>query len=145
MSDSLLTTNCWILGHDYHKVFQVEISRDKDVADLKEAIKTKKQNTLKDIDAYALIIYKASIPYSPQLAEHAAALGLNELKLQPLDKLSGFFANGLLDMHVHMVVEVPSGAWVYMYVVFVIIALTCFAVPQTPPREFLVFEYSRNL
>ena len=97
---------------------------------------------MKHIDADDLILYKVSISFSPQLAEHAAALGLNELL--PLDELSGVFANGLLDAHVHVVVEIPSGAWVY--VVFVIIGAHMFrSSTQMPPREFLDFEYSRNL
>jgi ferredoxin-fold anticodon binding domain-containing protein len=73
-----------------------------------------KQNTLKDIDADSLILHKVSILYTPQLAEHAAALELNELQLGTLDDLSEVSANGLLHKHVHVVVEIPNGAWVYV-------------------------------
>jgi Crinkler effector protein N-terminal domain len=114
MSDSHLSINCWILGHGYEEVFSVEISEDKNVDALRQAIKTESQNTLSAIDAVSLILYKVSIPYSPQLAEHAAALGVNKLRLMPLDKLSKVFENGLVDAHVHVIVEIPSGAWVYV-------------------------------
>lgn len=67
---------------------------------------------MKHIDADDLILYKVSISFSPQLAEHAAALGLNELL--PLDELSGVFANGLLDAHVHVVVEMVRGYTSYL-------------------------------
>ena len=94
-------------------VFVVEISRNKLVDDLKTAIKVERHPSLNDIDASTLILYKVSIEYTPQLAEHVAALELNE-KLLPLDELSEVFANGLLPEHVHVVVEIPSGAWVYV-------------------------------
>ena len=114
MSDpDLLCINCWILGDDCTHIFVVEISRNEVVYDLKEAIKVKTHPLLNDIVTSTLILYKISIEYTPQLAEHVAALELNE-KLLPLDKLSKAFANGLLPEHVHVVVEIPSGAWVYV-------------------------------
>ncbi len=114
MSGSDLSIYCWILGDRYEHVFQVEISRNKIIATLKDAIKAEKQNTLKDIDTCSLILYKVSIPYTPQLAEHATALELDELKLNSFDELSEVFVNGLLHKHVHVVVEIPSGVWVYI-------------------------------
>ena len=92
-------------------VFLVEISRDKFVYNLKEAIKV--EASLKDIDAKSLILYQVSIECTPQIAEHVAALELNE-QLPPWERLSVVFANELLDKHVHVVVEIPSGAWVYV-------------------------------
>ena len=116
MSDSgpNLKFNCWILGDENDNIFQVVISRDESVPALKDAIKAKKHNLLKDIDADSLILYKVSIVHSPELAEHVTALELNELKLRPLDELSEVFADGLLRKHVHVVVEIPSGARVYI-------------------------------
>jgi hypothetical protein len=108
-----LRINCWILGDDYMHVFVVEISRNEIVHDLKTAIKVEKHPFLNDIDANTLILYKVSIQCTPQLAEHVAALELNE-KLLPWVELSEVFANGLLPKHVHVVVETPSGAWVYV-------------------------------
>jgi disulfide oxidoreductase YuzD len=118
MSDSDLAINCWILGDEYECVSSVKVPRNKDVYDLKKAIKAKMKNRLKDTDAGALDLYNVSIPYSPQLAEHAAALDMDKLKLDPLDTLSEVFANGLVPKHVNVVVEVPqaSGAWVYVVV-----------------------------
>jgi Crinkler effector protein N-terminal domain len=107
-----LTTNYWILGDEYKHVFSVEISRNKSVYALKKATKANNPNTLKDTDACTLILYDVSIPYSPQLTELAAALELDELKLNALDTLSEAFANGLVPKYVNVVVEVlqASGA-----------------------------------
>lgn len=113
MSDSPLSINCWILGDDYKHAFTVEISKNKNVNFLKKAIKIDRHPSLNNINAATLILYKVSIEYTPQLAEHVAALGLNE-ELLPLAKLSEVFANELLCEHVHVVVEIPSGAWVYV-------------------------------
>ena len=114
MSDpDLLCINCWILGDDCTHIFVVEISRNEVVANLKTAIKVARHPSLNDIDASTLILYKVSIEYTPQLAEHVAALELNE-KLFSLDELSKVFANGLLPGHVHVVVVIPSGAWEYV-------------------------------
>jgi hypothetical protein len=116
MSDSdPLSINCWLLGDDYKHVFQVEIPRNKVVGHLKDAIKVKNHVSLNDIDAHTLILYKVSIECTPQLAEHVAALKLNENEeLLPWDELSEVFANGLPRKHLHVVVETPSGAWVYV-------------------------------
>ena len=73
----------------------VEISRNKVVHHLKDAIKVKNHASLNDIDAKILILYKVSIEYTPLLAEHVAALELNE-NLLPFDELSEVFANELL-------------------------------------------------
>jgi len=114
MSDAdPLSINCWILGDDYMHVFVVEISRNKVVDHLKKAIKVEAHPLLNDIVASTLILYKVSIEYTPQLAEHVTALKLNE-KLLPFDELSEVFANKLLRKHVHVVVETPFGAWAYI-------------------------------
>ena len=115
MSDSdIITINCWIRGDEYMRVFDVEISRSKSVHALRVAIKAQMPNTLKDIEPFLLILYKISIPCTPQLPERVTALELDRLKLNPLLKLSKVFEDGLLDEHVHVVVEIPSGAWVYV-------------------------------
>jgi hypothetical protein len=114
MSDSdPLSINCWILGSHNNHVFSVEISRNKDVNHHKKAIKVENHHSLNNIDADTLILYKVSIEHTPQLAEHVTALELNE-DLPPLYKLSEVFANGLSCNHVHVVVENPSGACVYV-------------------------------
>ena len=113
-SDPNLTIYCWVLEDDYNHVFPVEISRNKDVAHLKISIKAENYQLLKDIDADTLILYKVSIRHSPQLAEHVSALELADLRLNTFDDLSEVFANGLPRKHVHLVVEIPSGAWLYV-------------------------------
>ena len=69
---------------------------------------------MKNFDAESLVLYKASIPYTPQLAEHAAAVELNGLRLDPFGKLSEVFTDELHDTHVHVVVGICSRAWVYV-------------------------------
>jgi hypothetical protein len=90
------------------------MSKDETVTALKDAIKARRSN-LKDMAADYLILYKVSIPISSfisQLAEQAT-LELEEPKaLFGGDELSEVFANGLLRKHVHVVVQIPSGAWV---------------------------------
>ncbi|KAH9966312.1 hypothetical protein BJV74DRAFT_747349, partial [Russula compacta] len=83
--------NCWILDDEYDHVFAVKISRNEDVVALKDAIKAKMANSLRDIDSALLILYKVSIPCTPQLLEDVTALKLDELKLNPLDELSTAF------------------------------------------------------
>lgn len=116
----------------------INISGNEDVDDLRTAIKTTCQISH---PSHSLVLYKVAIPYSPQLAKNATALELNDLKLNPVDKLSKVFENGILDEHVHVIVRIP-GVWVY--VILTIIMLTCFADPQISPCEFLVFKYSQQ-
>ncbi len=140
MSDSDLNIHCWILGEPYKHIVPVKISRNAPVANLKVAIRDAAHpSRLERISPATLILYRVSIPHTPQLAEHAAALELHELEMDSTDELSDVFANGLLRKHVHVIVEIPSGAWVRR---FVIVTPTCFVDTQVPPREFLVFEYS---
>ena len=111
MPVSDLAINCWVLGDDYKRVFTVKISRDDNVDGLRKAIKTKCQFSH---PSNLFILYKVSIPCTPQLAEDAAALDLNALELNPVHKLSQVFANGLPDANIHVVVRIPSGAWIYV-------------------------------
>ena len=114
-SDSdVFRTNCWILDDKYDHVFAVKISRNEDVFALKVAIKAQMPNTLKDIEPFLLILYKISIPCTPQLPECITALELDKLKLNLLLKLSKVLKDGLIDEVVHVVVEIPSGVWVYI-------------------------------
>jgi len=120
MSDSdLLNINGWILGDPYEHVFIVEISRNRNVSALKMAIQAAMLHRLKDICAVTLILYRVSILYTSQFAEHATALELpvNGQKMNALHKLSDVFVNGLLDTHVHVIVEIPSGAGIHRFVI----------------------------
>jgi Crinkler effector protein N-terminal domain len=116
MSDSdILKINCWVLGDRYNRAFQVKIPRNESVDALRVAIKAKKPNAMKDIDAHSLILYKVSIPFSPELAQDVARLGLDGLGLDnPFSKLSVAFDNELLDGYVHVVVKI-SGVWTSNY------------------------------
>ena len=112
MPDSI-TINCWRLGFLYTSVFSVQISRNANVSALRLAIKAA-DTTLKDISATNLILYRVSIPCTPQLADHVDALELNGLRINPLDKFKVIFADGPPEDCVHVVIGIPSGAWVYV-------------------------------
>ena len=58
---SIFTLNCWILCDNTDHVFPVEISREKSVGVLKDAIKDKKQHRLHEIDADSLTLWKVSL------------------------------------------------------------------------------------
>jgi hypothetical protein len=67
------------------------------------------------IEAHDLIVYHVSIPVSSELVERVTALKLNEeMEMNPVHRLSDVFTDELLDTHVHVVVETPSGAWIYV-------------------------------
>ena len=66
------------------------------------------------INATDLILYHVSVPYTPQLADNVAGLELDNLKMDPLDKLEVFFTDDPPGDHVHVVIKIPSGAWVYV-------------------------------
>jgi hypothetical protein len=51
---------CWILGLDDATVFPVDIVPSKTVGHLKKLIKNENENTLKQIDAHQLDIWKVT-------------------------------------------------------------------------------------
>ena len=116
MSDTdILTINCWIQGDRYSCAFQVKIPRNESVDALRVAIKATNPK-MKDINAHSLILYKVSIPFSPELAQDVARLGLDGLGLDnPFSKLSVAFDNELLDGYVHVVVQLPLGECLVLY------------------------------
>ena len=133
MSDSDISIFCWILGHEYDNIFNVKISSNDYIDNLRDAIKIKCQIPN---PSYTLILYKVFIPRSvgPKLAEHVAELELSNLKLDPFDKLSKVFVDGIFDAHIRVIVRVP-GVWLYA-VLLSLHTLTCFAEEQMP-RELL--------
>jgi hypothetical protein len=114
MQDDDLTIMFFILGDGYDQIEEVTISRNKSVPALKHAVKATYENRLKNVDAAYLVLYKASIPISPRLPELATELAANEPRLDPSGILSEVFADELPRAHVHLVVEIPSRAWVYV-------------------------------
>ncbi|KIK20896.1 hypothetical protein PISMIDRAFT_63241, partial [Pisolithus microcarpus 441] len=52
----------WVRGDDVDHVFPVKISREADVADLKDALKEKNSSTLSNVDAKNLSLYRLLVP-----------------------------------------------------------------------------------
>jgi Crinkler effector protein N-terminal domain len=55
-----LMLNCWVLGIGQRNVFIVKVSESDVVDSLKDAIKDKKKQTFRDIEADLLELYKVS-------------------------------------------------------------------------------------
>jgi hypothetical protein len=112
MHDDDLTIICFTLGDEYDQIEEVKISRNESVVALRHAVKARNQITF---PAKFLVLYKASIPISPRLPELAAELAANEPRLDSSGILSEVFAaDELPRAHVHLVVEIPPRAWVYV-------------------------------
>jgi hypothetical protein len=56
----LITINCWVLSDRPESVFPVKIAPEESVGALKDAIRDKKKHKLREIDADALDLWKAS-------------------------------------------------------------------------------------
>ena len=101
-----MTLNCWIYGDVIGNVFLVDISSTKTIAALKEAIKDKRAEALRDVDADDLDLYKPNNyvprPYQENLSkiilsEHAQLLQMAG------NKLSEVFLD-LPPKHIHIIV-----------------------------------------
>jgi hypothetical protein len=106
---TLLNLNCWVLGEESARIFSVEIDPDKNVVELKRAIKEKNTSALAGIDAYSLDVYNVSIPIDEDtnLEAKVKAERLNEKKpMWPLRKLRMTFKD--LDKEtLHVVIKAP--------------------------------------
>jgi hypothetical protein len=93
---TLLKLNCWVLGEESTRIFSVEIDPDKNVGELKRAIKQKKKLALDPISADSLDVYNVSIPIDEDtnLEAEVKAERLKERKpMWPLRALRSTFTN----------------------------------------------------
>src|SRR6266511_875780 len=108
---SLLLLNCWVLDEDSdsNRIFPVEVDRNKNVGDLKEAIKEKMKPAFDHITANSLDVWNVSIPIDEDtnLQAQVKGLRLHEKKsLWPLKGLLRIFRD--LDQEaLHVVVKSP--------------------------------------
>ncbi len=81
---SLLLLNCWVLGEDSdsNRIFPVEVDRNKNVGDLKEAIKEKMKPAFDHITANSLDVWNVSIPIDEDTNLQAQVKGIFAYPLQ---------------------------------------------------------------
>jgi hypothetical protein len=101
----LLSLNCLVLTDN--KVFSVEVPRSKNVSILKDEIKKKKAQLLRDIDASDLELSQVSLRVDDQLDKSLKSIPLVPLK--PLEPLSNLFLT-IDATHLHVVVQAPTTA-----------------------------------
>ena len=109
--------NCWVLGEDSTLIFPVEIDGDKNVGDLKKAIKEEMKPAFDYITANSLEIWNVSIPIDEDtnLEAQVKDLRLHEKKpLWPLKGLLRIFRD--LDKEtLHVVVKAPPSKHRYLF------------------------------
>ncbi|KAG0165203.1 hypothetical protein DFQ28_001499 [Apophysomyces sp. BC1034] len=105
--DIQLELFCLVDGAPLSRAFSVEIDSTANVDQLKDAIKTKKSNFFKDVDANNLTLWRVSIPYS----DDETPLGLDSVndkkKLGHVHKLSKVFNRMPEEDTIHIIVQRP--------------------------------------
>jgi len=100
----------WVFGDDCDRTTGVEIALDKDVGDLKKAIKEEKKNAFEHVDADALDLWKISVPFDEDFEQIVNALDLNTQRPLPgRRKLASLFSQKSADDCLDVVVKVPDG------------------------------------
>ena len=108
---STLSINCFFLGGDLSEIFTVKILETKNISILKGLIKEELSPCFNHVIASEFITWKlkVSLPVDTITSE----LTVNDVeaqKLHPLKKISSIFSKALMDEHVHILVQVPTGA-----------------------------------
>ena len=98
---------------NYKHAFEVKIGKEESVAALKKAIKEKKSQAFREIDANSLVLWNQDIPVDEHLKETVDKLGLvDEKSLSPITRLSEIFPNPLKNTYLHIVVKnLPIGEY----------------------------------
>ena len=90
------------------KPFSIEIAGDESVHKLKERIKDKKQNNLKDVDTYRLMLWKVDTPDDQDIDSSGLA---SEDELKPTQRINRYWKVTPLVEHIHIFVRVPDGRY----------------------------------
>ena len=86
----------------------IEIAYTKTVGSLKEAIKEKKKNTFEHVDADTLILWKVDITAGRFLKKNLGNVEFTDKqKLLPIERLSEYFSEPLLQRHLHIAIKAP--------------------------------------
>ena len=105
---SIFTVLCYVRGDEYKQVFNVKVGEDESVATLKDAIKEKKSQGFRNVDADSLVLWNVSVPSNRHLKEEVEKLNLaDDESLSPTDVLSDVFSAGVERKIVCVVVERP--------------------------------------
>jgi len=107
---STLSLNCFVLGGDSSEVFTVEILKTKNVSILKDLIKEKQSPRLNHVVASELILSQVSLPVDTITPELTVDNIETCQKLHSVKKVSSIFGEALVDEHIHILVQVPTGA-----------------------------------
>ncbi|KAI5992722.1 hypothetical protein EDD15DRAFT_2368000 [Pisolithus albus] len=103
---STLDLNCFILGDDPSKIFDVKIPRTESVSALKNLIKKTLSPKLNHVAIADLTVWKVSLPADAITQELTAA----DVPGQPLcsvTRMSSIFNEAPVDEYVHILVQVP--------------------------------------
>jgi hypothetical protein len=86
----------------------VELQTDQIVDNVKRAIKKRKENDFKGLDADRLVLYQVSIPNTDGFEERVKSMDLEGMKyMSPVERLSQVFPS-VASGHVHVIIRVPS-------------------------------------
>src|SRR6266498_1996070 len=114
-ASSMLRLNCWVLDEDSdsNRIFPVEVDRNKNVGDLKEAIKEKKKRAFDHIDADSLDLWNVSIPVDEHTNVQSQVKNLKVLEtksLLPVQPLFGIFEN-VVGQYLHVIVRTSTSEY----------------------------------
>ncbi|KIL71411.1 hypothetical protein M378DRAFT_43028, partial [Amanita muscaria Koide BX008] len=102
----LLELNCLMSGETYSCIFKVRIEASQAVAHLKDAIKEITKPALDHTPAYALDLWKVSIPVDNNSLENVG--NPDRKPLLPVKKLSTVFPEPPVLEHIHIIVKAPA-------------------------------------
>jgi len=107
---STLSLNCFVLGGNSSEVFTVKILKTENVSILKDLIKEKQSPRLNHVVASELILSQISLPVDIITPELTVGDIETCQKLHSVKKISSIFGEALVDEHVHILVQAPTGA-----------------------------------
>ncbi|KAG0271276.1 hypothetical protein BGZ96_005894, partial [Linnemannia gamsii] len=111
MADNLLTLFCLVDGLPSSRAFEIEVSKTRTIAHLKDRIKTKQTPAFDDITVDQLNLWRVSIPIIdeddnlPILLDNVA--NKDKKKLGPATRLSKVYPEDIPEETVHIIVQRP--------------------------------------
>ena len=104
LASNMLTLFCWVLGDK--SPFAVDISPEKTIDHLKQAIVARKPNRFHGIDADTLMLWKKYI-VSREIRNFQESELHDQDQLDEVDEIGEYF-KGPPKKHIHVVVKVPG-------------------------------------
>ena len=115
MSSEKLTLTClvWPVEQPDQRLVLIEIENNKTIASLKDVVKLKYLRKLDAVDVSHLNLWKCSIPIDGHLEENLKNTRFDHsntglLLLSPMLKISEYFATGLPEKTIIILVELPE-------------------------------------